>query len=36
MKAKHQKTLAAIFIDPVNGSLEWDKIEALRAALATL
>jgi len=29
MKAKHRKTLAAIFTDPINGNLEWDKIEAL-------
>jgi len=29
MKAKYRKTLAAIFTDPINGNLEWDKIEAL-------
>ncbi len=33
MKAKHRKTLAAIFNDPVNGNMEWDKIEALFIAL---
>ena len=29
MKGKHKKTLAHIFADPVNGNLNWDKIEAL-------
>lgn len=33
MKAKHQKTLAAIFAEPVNGNIEWEKIEALLLAL---
>jgi hypothetical protein len=33
MKEKHRKTLAAIFNDPVNGNMEWDKIEALFIAL---
>ncbi|MBW2368628.1 MAG: type II toxin-antitoxin system HicA family toxin [Deltaproteobacteria bacterium] len=33
MKAKHRKTLSAIFSDPVNGNLEWGKIEALLIAL---
>ncbi len=34
MKAKHRKTLAAIFSNPVNGNMEWAKIEALLVALA--
>lgn len=29
MKAKHQKSLAAIFSNPVNGNMQWAKIEAL-------
>ena len=29
MNSKHRKTLEAIFSDPVNGSLPWDRIEAL-------
>ncbi|MCI5130965.1 MAG: type II toxin-antitoxin system HicA family toxin, partial [Candidatus Electrothrix sp. EH2] len=33
MQAKHRKTLAAIFTDPVNGNMEWSKIEALFVAL---
>jgi hypothetical protein len=33
MKAKHRKTLAAIFSNPVNGNMEWAKIEALFVAL---
>ena len=33
MKAKHEKTLATIFADPVNGNLNWDRIEALLVAL---
>ncbi len=33
MKAKHQKTLAAIFSNPVNGNMQWAKIEALLVAL---
>jgi len=33
MKAKHQKTLAAIFTDPVNGNMEWSKIESLLTAI---
>ena len=33
MKAKHRKTLAAIFSNPVNGNMEWAKIEALLVAL---
>lgn len=33
MNSKHYKTLVAIFTDPVNGNLEWRKIEALFIAL---
>jgi len=34
MQAKYRKTLAAIFTDPVNGNMEWSKIEALFVALS--
>ena len=33
MNSKHRKTLEAIFSDPVNGALEWARIEALLVAL---
>ncbi len=33
MNSKHRKTLEAIFSDPVNGGLEWARIEALLLAL---
>ena len=33
MKATHKKTLLTIFTDPVNGNMEWDKIEALLVAI---
>lgn len=33
MKGKHQKTVTAIFSDPVNGNMEWRRIEALLVAL---
>lgn len=33
MNSKHRKTLEAIFSDPVNGGLEWARIEALLVAL---
>lgn len=33
MNTTHQKTLKAIFTDPVNGNIEWRKIEALFMAL---
>ncbi len=33
MKGRHKKTVAAIFSDPVNGNMEWSKIEALLVAL---
>ena len=33
MHSKHRKILKAIFSNPVNGNLEWRKIEALFLAL---
>jgi hypothetical protein len=33
MKGKHRKTVTAIFSDPVNGNMEWSRIEALLVAL---
>ena len=33
MNNRHKKTLAALFADPVNGNLEWRKIETLFIAL---
>ena len=33
MNAKHRKTLEAIFSTPVNGNIEWRKIEALLLTL---
>ena len=33
MKAKHRKILVAIFTDPVNGNMEWNKIESLLGAI---
>ncbi len=33
MKGKHRKTVAAIFDDPVNGNMEWSRIEALFIAV---
>ncbi|MDR1163018.1 MAG: HicA protein [Candidatus Accumulibacter sp.] len=33
MIAKHEKTRAAIFADPVDGSLKWSRIESLLVAL---
>ncbi|MBF0220205.1 MAG: type II toxin-antitoxin system HicA family toxin [Gammaproteobacteria bacterium] len=33
---KHRKTLGIIFTDPVNGNLEWRKIEALFLALGAV
>ena len=32
MNGAHQKTLAAVFADPVNGALEWRRIESLLMA----
>lgn len=33
MNSAHRKTLAAVFADPVNGALEWRRIEALLVAV---
>lgn len=33
MNSAHRKTLAAVFEEPVNGALEWRRIEALLIAL---
>lgn len=33
MDNKHRKTLAAIFKDPISGTLEWSTVEALFLAL---
>ena len=33
MNSKHHKTLKAIFTDPLNGNIEWRKIEALFIAM---
>ena len=33
MNSAHRKTLAAVFADPLNGTLEWRRIEALLVAL---
>ena len=33
MQGKHQKTLEAVFARPVNGTIEWSRIEALLAAV---
>jgi lysophospholipid acyltransferase (LPLAT)-like uncharacterized protein len=33
MNSKHTKTLAAIFANPVNGNLEWSRIESLLVGL---
>lgn len=33
MNSTHRKTLQAIFANPVNGNLEWRKIEALLLVL---
>lgn len=32
MNNTHRKTLAAVFAEPVNGALEWRRIEALLVA----
>ena len=32
MNSAHRKTLAEVFADPVNGALEWRRIEALLRA----
>jgi len=36
MNHKHRKTFEAIFTDPVNGNIEWRKIEALFLALGAV
>ena len=33
MNSAHRKTLAAVFADPINGALEWRRIEALLMAV---
>ena len=33
MKAKHKRTLTSVFTDPINGNIEWSRIEALFLAL---
>jgi hypothetical protein len=33
MNSRHRRTLEAVFADPVNGNLEWRRIEALLIAL---
>jgi hypothetical protein len=33
MNNKHRKTLEAIFNNPVNGNIEWSRIEALLVAV---
>lgn len=32
MNSKHTKTLAAVFTDPVSGTIEWADVEALLVA----
>jgi HicA toxin of bacterial toxin-antitoxin, len=32
VNSTHRKTLAAVFADPLNGALEWRRIEALLVA----
>jgi hypothetical protein len=36
MNSRHRKTLEAIFSEPVNGNLEWSRIEALLIAVGCL
>ena len=36
VNSKHRKTLKTIFTDPVNGNIEWRKIEALFLALGAI
>ena len=33
MNSAHRKTLAALFAEPVNGALEWRRVEALLLAV---
>ncbi|MBT7188737.1 MAG: type II toxin-antitoxin system HicA family toxin [Anaerolineae bacterium] len=36
MNSKHRKTIEAIFSSPVNGNLEWRKIESLFLGMGAL
>ncbi|MBK1645510.1 HicA protein [Thiocapsa imhoffii] len=36
MHSRHRKTFEAIFFEPVNGNLEWSRIEALLIAVGCL
>ncbi|MFB1487514.1 MULTISPECIES: type II toxin-antitoxin system HicA family toxin [unclassified Thiocapsa] len=36
MNSRHRKTREAIFTEPVNGNLEWSRIEALLVAVGCL
>lgn len=36
MNSRHRKTLEAIFSEPVNGNLEWSRIEALLISVGCL
>ena len=36
MNRKHEKTLAQIFADPINGNIGWRKVEALFIALGAI
>ena len=36
VNSKHRQTLNSIFTDPVNGNIEWRKIEALFLALGAI
>jgi len=36
VNSKHTKTLRAIYFDPVNGNIEWRKIESLLLALGAV
>ena len=36
VSSKHRKTLKAIFAEPVNGNIEWRKIEALFLSLGAV
>jgi hypothetical protein len=33
VNSKHQKTLEAVFAEPLNGNIEWSRIEALFVAV---
>lgn len=33
MNSRHKKVFIAVFADPINGSIAWDKVEALLVAL---